>query len=169
MGLFEKKTDDAEKGVTDKILGELRALKIQVTELRAERDAVTDVQALEEERVSLKRELTDLQIEFDREQEKWDREKRDVTHMVGLQKKRGEFETNSASREAKLAVREENLEADKARFEEHVNFMEKRFEEELKATRKMMEKFLDRMPETKQLITVGGNGNSRAKALVEEE
>ena len=150
--MFKKDT------VSDEILAEIKELKVEVTLLKGERDANKGAAKLEAEHKTLRRELTDLQIEYDREKEKWEREKREVTHMVGLQKKRGEFEAESAAREATLTVREENLQADKARFEEHVNFMERRFEEELKATRKMMERFLERMPTTKQLISVG-NGS----------
>ena len=126
--------------------------------LRGERDVTKDKIKLDNEIATLTRQLTDLEITFDREKEKWDREKREVEHMVGLQRQRGEFETESASREAKLDVREENLEADKARFDEHVKFIEARFEQQFTALNNLMEKLLERMPTTRQLISVGDNG-----------
>lgn len=149
------KTDPASAAIIE----EIRSLKREVAELRGEREGHADALALEKERTDLTRELTDLRIEYDREKEKWDREKREVEHMVGLQRKRADFEKEAAEREARLTVREENLTADKDRFEEHVSFMETRFNDELKALRTLMSKFLDRMPTTKQLITVGPNGN----------
>lgn len=148
MNLFKEK-DNA-------ILTEIQNLSKQVAGLRGERDAEKDSLKLAQERTKLKKELTDLEIEYDREKEKWAREKREVEHMVGLQKKRGEFENESATREAKLSVREENLAADKIRFDEHVAFIEERFDQQFGSLNGLMEKFLERMPTTKQLISVGG-------------
>lgn len=144
----------------DALMDELAEVKAKVAEIRGDRDGATRAGKLEGELSKLKRELTDKQIEFDREQEKWDREKREVEHMVGLQRKRGEFETEAAGREATLSVREENLKADKDRFDEHVQFIEARFDQQFKSLEKLTGKILDRLPTTKQLITVGGgNGN----------
>ena len=106
--------------------------------------------------------LTDKQIEYDREHEKWERERREVEHMVGLQRKRGEFETEAARREATLDVREENLKATQERMQAQLDFTEARFDQQFESLNKLMEKFLDRMPTTKQLITVGRNGDDDA-------
>jgi hypothetical protein len=153
--MFRKQDPDSAK-----ILAELQTLKRDVAKLRGEKEALDEARKTENNIITLKKELTTLQIERDREKEKHDREKREVEHMVGLQRKRGDFETKAAAREARLDVREENLEADKKRFDEHVTFIEERFAEELKQQRKLMERFLERMPTTKQLISVGGgNGN----------
>ena len=141
----------------DELMEELADLKRSVAEIKGERQATAHMRDLEKEYDQVKRELTDKQIEFDREQEKWDREKREVEHMVGLQRKRGEFETEAAGREATLSVREENLKADKERFEEHVKFIEARFDQQFESLNGLMEKFLERMLTTKQLITVGSN------------
>lgn len=143
----------------DALMEELADLKRSVTEIKGERKATVRVRDLEKEYDQVKRELTDKQIEFDREQEKWEREKREVEHMVGLQRKRGEFESEAAGREAKLSVREENLKAQQERFDEHVKFIEERFDQQFKSLEKLTGKILDRLPTTKQLITVGGNGN----------
>lgn len=158
MGLFTTKPN-----YTEEILAEIQDLKCQVAALKGEREATKDKKKLDEEYAKLKRELTDLQIDYDREKEKWDREKRETEHMVGLQRKRQEFEVDSARTTATLAVREESLKADKERFEEHVKFIEKRFDQQFESLNTLMEKFLERMPTTKQLITVGTrNGDDDA-------
>jgi len=145
----------------DELMGELTKLKSSVAELRGDKAGASKAIKLETELSKLKRDLTDKQIEYDREQEKWDREKREVEHMVGLQRKRGEFEIESAGREATLAVREENLKAEREQFEKQTKFRQEQFDQQFDSLNGLMEKFLERMPTTKQLITVGGkqNGN----------
>jgi hypothetical protein len=156
--MFGLKTDPTSARF-DELMEQLASLKTQIAELQGDRVGQRKAKSLEDELVKLKRDLTDKQIEFDREQEKWDREKREVEHMVGLQRKRGEFETGAAEREARLSVREENLASAQKRFDEHVAFIEKRFDQQFESLNGLMEKFLERMPTTKQLITVGGNSN----------
>lgn len=158
MGLFG--TVNPMSARFDELMDQISELKTQVAELKGDKAGVSKAIKLETELSTLKRSLTDKQIEFDREQEKWDREKREVEHMVGLQRKRGAFEIEAAGREATLTVREENLKADKERFEEHVKFIEERFDAQFKSMEKTMGQFLERMPTTKQLITVGSkNGD----------
>jgi predicted nucleic acid-binding Zn-ribbon protein len=163
MALFDGRHDPTGERY-DALMEELAGLKRNVAELRGERDSRKRVISLEKEYESTKRELVDLQIEFDREKEKHEHEKRETEHMVGLQRKRGEFETEAAGREAKLVVREENLQAAKDRFDEHVAFIEKRFDQQFDSLNGLMEKFLERMPTTRQLITVGGkNGDDEGE------
>lgn len=156
--MFGVKTDPTSERF-DTLMEELADLKSKVAELRGDRDGHKRAKTLENELSTLKRELTDKQIEFDREQEKWDRERREVEHMVGLQRKRSEFDTEAASREAKLSVREENLKAQQERFEEHTAFIEKRFDQQFASLEKLTGQILERLPTTKQLISVGGNGS----------
>lgn len=156
--MFRVKTDPTSERF-DTLMEELADLKSKVAELRGDRDGHKRAKTLENELSTLKRELTDKQIEFDREQEKWDRERREVEHMVGLQRKRSEFDTEAASREAKLSVREENLKAQQERFEEHTAFIEKRFDQQFASLEKLTGQILERLPTTKQLISVGGNGS----------
>ena len=136
MGLFDKPTDNTE------VLAELTALKKEVAGLRGERAAQKDAISLEAERTELKKKLTDLQITWDKEKEKWDREKREVEHMVGLQKKRGEFEVEAAKREAIVSVREESLKDKQDAFDEQVKFIEKRFDSQFASLNDLMTKFL---------------------------
>jgi len=155
--LFTKTDPTSER--YDALLENLAELKAQVAELRGDRAGHGRAQKLEGEIATLKRDLTDKQIEYDREHERWEREKREVEHMVGLQRKRSEFEADAAGREAKLAVREENLTAQQKRFDEHVAFIEKRFDQQFASLEKLTGQILERMPTTKQLITVGGSRN----------
>lgn len=104
----------------------------QVKALRSERDALTDAATMREERDRLKRELVDLEIEKAKRDEEHEREKREVTHMVGLERKRQEFDAEAAKREAKLEVREEALDGARELVEEKLDFMSKRMEEEIK-------------------------------------
>ena len=154
MSLFGTKINPMSERF-DELMDELTVVKTNIAELKGDESNLTR----EKEFSELKRKLTDKQIEFDREQEKWDREKREVEHMVGLQRKRGDFETEAAGREATLSVREENLKEDKKRFDEHVKFIEARFDQQFDSLNGLMEKFLERMPTTKQLITVSKNGD----------
>jgi hypothetical protein len=104
---------------------------------------------LKEEICGLKKELTDLQINEGKIKEAHEREKRDLEHMIGLEKKRQEFEITSTRRETEVKVREENLTADKLRFGEEVKFQRSRFEEEVKYLKEMMGEILERLPKIK--------------------
>lgn len=88
-----------------------------------------------------------LEIEKDRKQEEFDRREREVEHKVGLDRKRQEFEVASAKREAVLAVREENLAADRKRFEEQIGFHEERFTQEVGYLKELMTEIMKRLPE----------------------
>ena len=135
------------KNVTSaRILKEIESLSKQLAELRGRYDAAKQTHKTESELIELQKKLTALQIEYDREQEKHAREKREVEHMVGLEKKRQTFEIESATTTAKLTVREENLEADRKRFEEQMKFQTKRFEDEVGYLKDMVGQVLDRLP-----------------------
>ena len=112
--------------------------------------------SLREEKVRLKEEICDLKkkivgLETDEAKitEKHEREKRELEHMIGLEKKRQEFEVISSKRETAIDVRTENLTADKARFSEEVKFQRTRFEEEVKYLKEMMGEILERLPKIK--------------------
>jgi hypothetical protein len=146
---------------SEKLLAEIRGLSTQVAELQGERDEAKEELKLADDIVRLKRTLTNLEIEKDRETEKHEREKREVKHMVGLEKKRQEFEVESAKRDVKLTLREENLKADRDRFEEQMKFSTQRFEREVGYLKELMGEVLDRLPTVKvdKRVTVGANGN----------
>jgi hypothetical protein len=156
----------------DELLEELRGLKRQVTELKGEREANQEAVKLTDDIVRLKKDLTELEIQKDREQETHDREKREVEHMVGLEKKRQTFEVESAKRDVKLTVREENLKEDRKRFEEEMKFTRERFEKEVGYLQSLMKEVLERLPtvtvEKSIDMQFNGNGNGhREKAEVD--
>lgn len=78
--------------------------------------------------------------------EKYDRREREIEHMLGLERKRTEFELATAKREAMLTVREENLKVDRARFEERMTFHDKRFTEEVGYLKDMIGTLAERLP-----------------------
>lgn len=78
--------------------------------------------------------------------EKYEAREREIEHMLGLERKRTEFEVTSAKREAVLTVREENLKADRERFESQMSFHEKRFTEEVGYLKEMIGTLAERLP-----------------------
>lgn len=156
----------------DQLLEELRALRKSVAELKGERDAVREEVSLADRIRALKEEITAKEIEKARLVEDHERETREVTHMVGLERKRQEFEAEQARKEIEfartettLAVREENLSADRARFEDEMKFTRERFEKEIGYLKELMVEVLGRLPtvsvEKAIDLAVNGNGNGK--------
>lgn len=102
----------------------------------------------------LRTQVEQLTIEKGRKEEEYARREREVEHKVGLERKRQEFEVASAKREATLAVREENLKSDRARFDEQIKFHEKRFTEEVGYLKDLMTEIMKRLPEVNLSGTV---------------
>jgi hypothetical protein len=105
---------------------------------------------------NLRAEIETLKIEKGRKQEEHAKEERELRHMIGLEKKRQEFEIEQARKETSLKVREDNLAAEKARFEEHLKFNTDRFTSMEKYLKEMMEKVLDRLPNVNVEMKRGG-------------
>lgn len=140
MHMFRSDTDKQE------ILDEIRAVSRDLAKLEGQADKTRDELDLATDVVRLKRELTNLEIEKDRLNEQHEREKREVEHMVGLEKKRQTFEIDSAKRDTTLTIREENLKADRDRFEQQMDFMTKRFDSEVIYLKELMTEILGRLP-----------------------
>lgn len=104
------------------------------------------VQGYTEEVVTLKRQIADLQIEKSKKQEDFDRRERELTHMIGLEKKRQEVEVAQATTAATLAVREANLDADKKRFEQTIEGNKKSLEDGFGYMRGILTEVLGRLP-----------------------
>lgn len=166
MGLFDSKNDPTTERF-DALMEEMADLKRSVAELKGERAATTKIRDMEREYADTKRQLTDLQIEFDKEKEKHDREKREVEHLVGLERKRSEFEREAAVTEAKVVVREENLSAEQKRFEDQMKFITTRFEKEIDQSKELMAEILSRLPKVEALMRLqAGNGSTKEPAEV---
>lgn len=112
---------------------------------------------LAEEILTLKTRIADLKIEEGGIKEKHAQERRELTHMIGLEKKRQEFEIAQAKRETEVKVREENLAADKVRFEQQMTFHSKRFEEEVGYLKDLMGQVLGRLPDITATLEVTRN------------
>lgn len=109
----------------------------------------------------LREQVENLEIEKGRKEEEFARKQREVEHKVGLERKRQEFEVESAKREAKLTVREENLAADRERFEGQMAFHDKRFTEEVGYLKGLMEQLMARLPD----VTVSGEINGKVQRV----
>ena len=122
------------------------ALKEEIAELKGERKARQKELGLTDDVIRLKTEIEDLRIQKSRLTEEHEREKRELTHMIGLEKARQEFEVEEATQKATLSVREENLKAERQRFDDHMAFTEKRFTKEVSYLQDLMAKILERLP-----------------------
>ena len=105
----------------------------------------------------LRKEITRLEIERDKKQEEWSRREREVEHLVGLERKRQEFEISQAKRETEVKVREENLAADKERFKAEMNFQRERLSGEVESLRELVGEMLKRLPSAEIYARIGGN------------
>lgn len=121
-------------------------LKERIAELKVERKHSSRAVELSDEVVNLKVQISTLEIDKAKLKEAHEREDRELRHMIGLEKKRQEFEVASAKRETELKVREENLAADKARFAEQMKFQTDRFEKEVGYLKEMVGQVLERLP-----------------------
>ena len=126
------------------ILKQLRSLR-----------GLDDVSALQAETIALKKKITDLEIQRSQKQEEWDKGDRELRHMIGLEKKRQEFEVEQARKETMVTLREENLVADKKRFGEEMTFQRERFEKEVTYLKDMMGAILERLPNINMEIHKG--------------
>ena len=96
--------------------------------------------------LNLKKQINELEIEKSKLKEQHEKEERELRHMIGLEKKRQEFEIEQSKRETKLTVQQENLAADKKRFEDQMKFHETRFTEEVSYLKEMIGNVLERLP-----------------------
>lgn len=95
---------------------------------------------------ALKKKVADLEVQKSKKEEEFARREREVEHMVGLERKRSEFEKESAKRDATLSVREENLKAEQKRFTDQMAFHDKRFTEEVGYLKDMIGRVLEAIP-----------------------
>lgn len=121
-------------------------LKTEIADLKIERGKWRVAASLEADIVSLKQQISDLEIKRDKKREDFERRERELTHMIGLEKKRQEFEIAQAKRETSASVREENLKADKQRFEQQMKFHEDRFTKEIGYLKELLEQIMGRLP-----------------------
>jgi hypothetical protein len=126
-------------GSDERVVKKLDDLKDLLTE-------PSEKKGLSDKILGLKKQVVELEIQRDKKQEEFDRRDRELTHMIGLEKKRQEVETKQAVTAAGLSVREENLKADKDRFDKEMKFREERFTEEVGYLKGMVAQILERLP-----------------------
>jgi len=66
--------------------------------------------------------------------------------MIGLEKKRQEVEIEQASQDARLTVREENLQSEREQFESQMEFRAEQFDGQVEYLQDIMKKILNRLP-----------------------
>lgn len=130
-----------------------------LTRLRAIGDGAESVTSLSAEVLKLKQQISDLQIQKSKLTEDHAREDRELRHMIGLEKKRQAVEIEQATREAKLAVREENLLHERKEFERQLAFNTERFQSMEKYLKEMFSDVLKRLPNVNVKMKGSTNGS----------
>ena len=148
----------------DDLTAEVRALKVELRKARQERDDAVALRKAEDELSTIKKEVERQLIKQDRLKEDHERERREIEHKVGLEKKRQEMELKLAKREAIVEVQEQNLDADRKRFEDQMKFTTDRFEAEAQSMHSLMQAILKRLPTVTEHIDMSiANGKTTAK------
>jgi len=140
--MFWSRTDRLEQIVRDAVDNALAGLEKDLRGLRTVSD-------LEQRIKDLRSQNAQLEVEKSKKEEEFARREREVEHKVGLERKRQEFELSAAKREAIVAVREENLAADRARFETLMAQQEERSNE----LRSLLADVMQRLPSATIEIT----------------
>jgi DNA repair exonuclease SbcCD ATPase subunit len=138
----------------DALTEEIRGLAREIAKLQGEKDNLEGIRSLSDEVLYLKESIEDLKIKELRLREEQEKEKRETRHMVGLERKRQEFEAEQhiqeidlAKQEAVLVVREENLDSEREAFEKQMEFITDRLTSETGYLREIMESILGRLPD----------------------
>lgn len=141
MSWFSKDvSEDAKRSITEVVTAAVReALEKSSSRLK-------EAMRLGDNIETLKRQVADLEIQKAKKEEEFAKREREVEHMVGLERKRSEFEKEAAKREAVLDVREANLTAERERFEKQMEFQNNRFTEEVGYLKKMIGQVLTAIP-----------------------
>ena len=145
MGLFGTTAKEGAEAL-DRLTAEIKTQSIRLAEVEAKLDASREALGLSEKIANLKVKVADLEIEKAKKLEEFDRREREVTHMVGLERKRQEFEIDVAKRETTVAVREENLSAEQKRFEDQIAFSKEQIKNEIDRFEKLLVKLVDALP-----------------------
>jgi hypothetical protein len=98
----------------------------------------------------LNEEIEGLKIEKNSREWEYKKKEEEIEHKVGLERKRQEFEVEQAKREATVALREENLAAEKKQFETNMKFIQDRFEKEVGYLKDILSQVLKCVQEVKK-------------------
>lgn len=148
---------------------QIEQLATTLAEMRGERSTLE----LERRVEALSREKTELEIAVasvraDAERQEFETEHRLGLHRAQIESERRIMQAEAVSErrravdEARLAVREENLTAERDRFEQEIEFRTKRFEEEAETLRNLTSQILERLPNvTASFIHTAGDQSLR--------
>ena len=135
----------------DQLAVELAGLRADVKALKSERDETAERNRLRDQIAELKREKATLT-------EDNSRKIRETEHKTGLLKVKQEHEVANARRETELAVREENLKADKQRFADEMKFQREHLQREVDRIEGILGKVLERLPDISAAFEGSLNG-----------
>ena len=148
MGWFTPSNDKIEE-----LTEEIRALTEQIAGLQGEKAYLEERRILNEELINLKEKIEDYKIQRARQKEEHDKDRREVEHMVGLERNNQEFDAAQAMkeiehgrREAVIDVREEALKDEREKFEKQMEFITNRFATEVGYLKEIFETAMDRVP-----------------------
>lgn len=157
------------------VLDRIESTSKQLAAVSGKLSEAQDRLGLASEYETAQKQLADLRIQLQRQEEDHKRAERETEHKLGLHRKQVESERTimhkeaeaeriRAVEEAKLAVREGNLDAERKRFEQEIDFRTKRFEQEAETLRDLTKQILDRLPKVnvdRTFSTVEHVGDSR--------
>ena len=103
-------------------------------------------QQLHQGMAKLKEEVEDLKITKLRREEEFARREREITHKIGLEKKRQEQELELAKREAKVEVDEDNLVRERGAFADQMTFEREHLEKTIERIDGILKQVLKRLP-----------------------
>ena len=147
MGIFSRSPHTEEHISQLTVLAEeIAGLRAEIAKLTKMRDRTRELHDLEEEVEKRKREVAGLK-------EVHDRETRETQHKVGLLQKQQEEDGKIQARknelalqEARLAVREDNLAAERERFEQNMTFQHEQMRGEVDRVTGLVGSLLERLP-----------------------
>lgn len=132
--------------ISDEILAAITEVATRLARVEGELAGRKEELALTKDLVLLKKQISDLEVSKSKKEEEFSRKERETLHMVGLEKKRQEFEIDQAKRETTVTVREENLSADRQRFTEQMEFHKDQIAGEIDRFEGLLKALLERLP-----------------------
>ncbi len=149
--------------ILEDLAKDIQRLTKQVASLKGEQDYLDERRMAQQTIYDLKEEIEQLKISKSRVTEEHEKEKREVKHLVGLERKRSEWEhekameeVDQARRQAQLEVREENLAKERETFVTQMDFTTKRMTEEINRITKLFSKLV---PNIEVALSNAGSGN----------
>jgi hypothetical protein len=138
------------------LVDEIRKLSKRIGELKGKEESLVEIDALQENIKALKSQVSDLEIQKSEKTEAFEKRERELTHKIGLERKRQQQESKHnkdelelAKREAKIEAEEKALEGKQAAFEERMQVVQESFKRELKSQEYLLSEILDRLPTVK--------------------